>query len=226
MKRTLLASAAAVAVITTPAFADGGTSMRDGDYWYVGLSAGANDLHDISASTAFSWIYNTDFDTGYALSANVGYRWPTGLRAEVEFTYRDNNVSSLVANPGGPASSPDGDVTQYTLMANVLYDFHVLDDVNLSLGAGLGASDASFDIHGYGVPVIVDAGSSNWSFAWQLIAGASYSMSPDTEFFVEYKYMRNDNLDVTTFPTGIPLGDTVDAQNQTVSLGIRLALGR
>ncbi|MBI1214013.1 MAG: outer membrane beta-barrel protein [Alphaproteobacteria bacterium] len=229
-KFALLATTAAVAFAVAPANADDRMTPED-NHLYVGLSAGGNWLHDTSAATAFSSTVSIKFDTGYALVANVGYHWSNGLRAELEAAYRDNTLGQIADTT--PLGRPDGDVTQFSLMANALYDVRLADDIDLSLGGGIGAADARIDLKSCGGPgscptvqqLIVDAGN-DWSFAWQLLAGLSYAMSPNTDVFVEYRYMRNDNHDVITYPNGTPLRQSVDLQNDTVTVGIRLSLGR
>ncbi len=224
MRKTLLASVVLVAMAATPALADGG--MSAGGYWYVGVGGGVNMLQSTNIGTAFGNTLDTDFDTGWALMANVGYRWGGGLRAELEGAYRKNNAGSIMDVGFGPVTNVDGDVTEFSLMANLLYDIHLGDNLSLTLGGGIGAADSQVQISGFGVPLIVDTGSNNWSFAWQLLSGVSYSMSPNTEFFVEYRYFRNDNHDVTTFPLGTPGFESIDLESQTATFGIRFALGR
>src|SRR5262249_27045163 len=152
----------------------------------------ANWMQNESVITAFSSTISTNFDAGWALSAQVGYRFHNGFRTELEFAYRKNDVDSV--NQGGPAPDASGDVSQTSLMANVLYDIHLTDDFSLSLGAGAGMAGANIDVHGFGVPLIVDKGD-GWGFAWQLIGGVNWSLSPNTEFYAEYHYMRNDRHD-------------------------------
>lgn len=221
MKKTLLATAAALAMTASPAAADG--AMTGCGCWYGGVSAGANWLEGQGMETAFSGVVTPDFDAGWAISAQAGYRFQNGFRGELEVDYRKNKVDSI--DYFGPVAGPDGDVSQTSLMANVLYDIRLDDNFALSLGAGVGLANASVDISDNAGRLIVDKGD-GWGFAWQLIGGVSWSLSPNTEFYVEYHYFRNDRHDVTTFPDGFPLDDGMDLENSTAMLGVRFAFGQ
>jgi opacity protein-like surface antigen len=224
MKRVLLASTALLAASLAPAFADGG--MSNGGSWYAAIGGGANLLGTPSLDNAASTRkLEPDFDTGWALSGSVGYRWTCGLRTEVEASYRRNEAGSTHTAVFGDIDL-DGDTSQYAVMANVLYDFRVGENLTLSLGGGVGLADADTQISiGPTWPYISDLDHS-WSFAWQLIGGVSYSLSPNTEFFVEYHYFRNDGNDVITNPMLVPLETGMDMENQTVMVGVRFAFGR
>jgi opacity protein-like surface antigen len=223
MKKILLASAAILAVSAMPAAADGAPTMTGCGCWYAGLSAGGNAMQDETAITAFSGTISTSFDTGWALSAQVGYRFENGFRTELEFAYRKNDVDSV--DYFGPVTDASGDVSQTSLIANVLYDIHLTDDLSLSLGAGAGLAGASINVEGLGGPLVVDKGD-GWGFAWQLIGGVNWSLSPDTELYAEYHYMRNDRHDVTTFPAGFPRDTGMNLENSSAMLGVRFAFGR
>jgi OOP family OmpA-OmpF porin len=223
MKRLLLASAAALAVSAAPAMADGAPTMTGCGCWYAGLSAGGNWLQNETVITAFSGTISTDFDTGWDLSAQVGYRFENGFRTEIAFDYRKNDVDSI--DYGGAVTDASGDVSQTSLMANVLYDIHLTDDFSLSLGAGAGLAEANIDIQGLSQTLVKDKGD-GWGFAWQLIGGVNWSLSPNTEFFAEYHYMRNDRHDVTTFPSGFPRDTGMNLENNSAMLGVRFAFGR
>lgn len=221
MKKALLASAAALAMAALPASAEG--TMTGCGCWYGGVSVGGNTLQGQSLLTAFSGTLSADFDTGWAISAQAGYRFHNGFRGELALDYRKNNVDSI--DYFGPVGDADGDVSQTSLMANVLYDIPLGDDFAVSLGAGVGLASANIDITGLSDSLIVDKGD-GWGFAWQLIGGVSWSLSPNTEFYAEYHYFRNDRHDVTTFPNGIPRDVGMDLENSTAMLGVRFAFGQ
>ncbi|MBI1211687.1 MAG: outer membrane beta-barrel protein [Alphaproteobacteria bacterium] len=224
MKNALLASAALLVVASLPAQADG---VRNG--WYVGGSIGANWLQDVSPLTFSSDHLNTDFDTGWAMTAAVGYRCLGGFRGELELAYRKNDVNSIYEAPN--SSSPihhthvGGDATQFSVMANAAYDWQVAPRWAVSVGGGLGIVQADFDSSGSGIRLVRDA-EDDWTFAWQLIGGLAYSVTDNTDAFVEYRYFANDTHDVVTYPNGIPLRSSVDLNSNTVSVGFRYALAQ
>src|SRR3546814_8728623 len=57
-----------------------------------------------------------DLDDDWAAVGALGYAFGHGLRGEVEFGYRQNDVGSI----GGAAAS--GDFKTYSVMGNILYD--------------------------------------------------------------------------------------------------------
>lgn len=224
MRNALLASAALLAA-SMPAMADETLSG-----WYVGGSLGINWLQDTNPHTFISSdALNTGFDTGWALMANVGYRFTGNVRAELELAYRDNDVNSIYEAPNGITpinhTHVGGDVTQFSFMANALYDVQLIQNWTVSFGGGIGVVEADVDASGSGIRLIRDA-EDDWSFAWQLIGGFGYAVTPNTDAFVEYRYFANQDHDVVTYPNGTPGRDSVDLNSHTVSLGFRYALGR
>lgn len=220
MKRTLLASVALFAITTTPATAAGN--------WYIAGGIGANWVQDTNPFTFYGDTLDTEFDTGWILTGSLGYRWAEGFRGELELGYRKNDVDSIFESPNGgfpfTHTNVSGEVTQFSLMANALYDIRLAEHCVLTVGGGIGIADDEFDASGSGSILIVDA-NDDWSFAYQAIAGAAYDVSPRTQIFIEYRYFVNDGHDVITYPPpNIPLIDEVDFENHSVSVGVRFAI--
>ena len=220
MKRVLLTSAAIVTLAASPAVATPG--------WYFGVAGGANWAQDTSPLTAFGDHEDTQFDTGWALAGTFGYSWLAGYRGEIEFAYRQNDLDSVFESPnrGSPFfhTQLSGDLVQFSVMANALYDFQVADDFVLTVGGGIGVAEARLNASEANVSFI-RSGSNSFTFAWQLIGGAAYQVTDATQVFVEYHYFANDNHDVVTYPGGTPLRTDFDADSSTVFLGVRLGLG-
>lgn len=118
-----------------------------------------------------------NFDTGYNVNAAIGYSAATNVRAELEV--------------GFSAADADGDaeVNTATIMANGYYDFTCLNwMVTPYLGAGIGAAHQRLD------------GSNNgWEFAYQGMAGASYSFSPTLAVTAEYRYTGTTDISDTSY---------------------------
>ncbi len=221
MRKALLASAVSLLAASSPAIADGTEDAGHG--WYVGGSVGVNWLQDTNASTFFGNSVDAGFDTGWALMANAGYRCLGGFRGELEIGYRDNNVGSLFVNPVHETHI-GGDVTQFSVMANAAYDWHFAPRFALSVGGGIGVVESDFDASGSGFRIVRDA-EDDWSFAWQLMGGLAYTVTANTDAFVEYRYFADQSHDVITFPNGFPWRDSVDLDSNTVTVGFRYALG-
>jgi OmpA-OmpF porin, OOP family len=224
MKQVLLASVAFVAIgAVTPAMAQ---DAPRGSV-YVGLAAGANWLGDTNPLTTGGDTLNTDFDTGWLLAAAVGYRWPGGLRTEVELGYRNNDAAGVFEFPNGGGgfthTNVNGGVSQFSVLVNAFYDFPVAENFSLTLGAGIGGASADVDVAGSSDLLI--EGDSEWGFAYQLIAGASFAVSPECDVFVQYRYFGNDGAVTTYPPPNNPLATELDLDSHGVLLGFRVAVG-
>jgi len=223
MKHIFMASAALAALNIASATADGLPTPSKQGTWYIGGSAGMNWVGNTDPATFFNFSLDTDFDAGWALMGNVGYRWSDeSVRTELELGYRDNNVGGIV-HGGAPLTNADGELEQFSLMVNVLYDIPLANDIALTLGGGIGGARTNFNASGGGDIVIVDSGD-DWAFAYQGIAGLSYAVSRQTDIFVEYRYLVNPSHDIVTYPPpNVPRAESVDFDNQTVAIGFRFA---
>jgi hypothetical protein len=129
-----LLGAAAVLALSTPANAGRLTS------WYGVFEGGASVTQDFDIQTFFTPLPVTatstlDTDIGWAALASVGYAYDNGWRVEMEGGYRHNEFNELIS-AGGVSAPADGSLGQYTLMANVLYDFPSASGVTLTVGGG------------------------------------------------------------------------------------------
>ena len=187
--------------------------------WYIGLEGGGNWNSDNDASFAtvppLFAPADVEFDTGWAALATMGYAFEnTGWRVEGEFGYRHNNVDAVGGLP------TDGELTSMTLMANVLYDFKLMDRLTLSVGAGAGAEHSTFD------DGVIDQ-DEDYNFAYQGIAGLSYAMSPRMDLTLNYRYLRTDESSYH----GAHLAHTDyyaldEGEKQTLTIGLRYDLYR
>ncbi len=225
MKRqtTLLAGAAILALAQ-----HAGASELRGTYAAIEAGAGWVSSERFFQATAVGGIittsatYDTDFETGWAIFGTLGYAFGNDLRAELEAGYRRNDIESLrELAPVPGALSPDGDLSEFTVMANLLYDFRLGDRLTLSLGAGVGADQANLDVGTLGFD------DSEWVFAYQGIAGLSYALGEQTQLVLNYRYLH---ADAPEFLRGIA-ANTVqhtsflgDLGKHTATLGLRFAL--
>lgn len=183
----------------------------------------------------------TDLDTGWTVLATVGYGFGGGFRAEFEAGYRDNDGGgNLSFRTPTPLATPFTglttvtapyavDLTEVTLMANVLYDISFGDRMSLSLGGGVGADQLDYDVSAFGL----SAGDTEWKFAWQLIAGLNYRVGSQTALYVNYRYLQVENVNNQFFPDVAVFGDSfqdatlITDENivkHAVTLGLRFDL--
>ncbi|MFM9862520.1 MAG: OmpA family protein [Micropepsaceae bacterium] len=222
LQRTLLAGAAVLA-LTSHASAN---ELR-GTYAAIEGGAGWVGSERFSQVTATSGVigtsatYDADFDTGWAIFGTLGYAFGNNMRAELELGYRQNEIESLrEIFPVPGALAPDGDLSEFTVMANLLYDIALGRHLTLTVGAGAGADQANLDAGVLGF----DDG--EWVFAYQGIAGLSYAIGDQTQLFVNYRYLQVDapEYTATTAPNTVQhtafLGDL---GKHTATLGLRFA---
>jgi opacity protein-like surface antigen len=114
---------------------------------YVGAGAGVNYLQesDIELSRSFggttaSRSGSAEFNYGYVGVLSLGYGFGNGVRAEIEGSYRENEVDSVSGFPGlaRPLRS-DGTARSYGIMANALYDFDLGPGAFVMPYVGVGA---------------------------------------------------------------------------------------
>jgi OmpA-OmpF porin, OOP family len=214
-KNVLLACAlglSAYAVVSADARTRHGQPMG----WYVAVEGGANWIEDADGLVDFpgppSLSFEAEFDNGWAVFAEVGYRWESNWRLELEVGYRANDVDCL-SLAGGPCNGFDADVVQFTQMFNLIYDIPLSDDLTLSLGAGLGGDFVTVD-----GPFFKDT---SFVAAGQLIAGLNFSLSDDIDLFVNYRYFIAEDPDIVISPFAEA---SFDDAKHTVSIGLRFDL--
>lgn len=215
-RQAALLGAAAFVALSAPADAARLTG------WYGVFEGGGNYIHDVEVGTFTPPAFPTDStvsaEIGWAGLASVGYAYTNGWRVEVEGGYRYNALESLVTG-GGLVTPMTGDLSQYTLMANFMYDFPSRGPVTFSLGAGVGADWGRIDTASLGTPLSSD----NVSLAFQGIAGLSVRMASWVDLVLNYRFLY-----VTGFEFEEPLvapnvfNVNTDAISQhTVTMGLR-----
>jgi len=215
-KLVLLGTAAALSVA-----AASHSEARNNQGWYVGIEGGANWVDDNDGFMGFTTTVPTtadtiSFDTGWAVLATVGYAFDTNWRLELEGGYRNNDIDLLSTFFGFTTNS--GDLTQISLMANVLFDVPLTDRLDLTFGAGAGAVYSDFS-----PPFGSDE--SDTSFAYQGIAGLSYALTDRLDLTLQYRYLHVNDPSFTVSHTGhTDVFALDDVENHTVSIGLRYDL--
>ena len=199
----------------------------------------------IPAGTSLEW--DTEFDSGFAISGVVGYAFDNGLRSEVELTYTRSGVKThsglaaggavidgvdvAVLTRGAPsAANPtvgqviadgQGDLTNMGVFANLFYDVPTGGPVSPYVGGGIGyvSTDVEYSPSGVGVADDKDGG-----LAWQAMAGLSVGLSESTDLFAQYTYRsRFDRAEVGLDLLPATLG--VESNQSILSAGVRFRFG-
>jgi outer membrane protein OmpA-like peptidoglycan-associated protein/outer membrane protein W len=212
---------------------------------YIGLGAGLNLPQQSSASVnirgaaAGTTSGRFDFDWEPAFVVSLGYAYGNGLRAEVEFSYRQNDAtgSSGFGLPG--AANTGGRLGTFGFMLNGFYDFDVGPGswITPYVGAGVGFMRVSADDIQRGV--IAGAATSvtqftqgEWVFGYQAIIGAAFpvpAVSPNFSLTAEYRYMAT--LDAETNAARFTAGGVargsgeLSNQNHAIFIGARYSFG-
>lgn len=127
---------------------------------------------------------NFDFDTGYTLGASLGYFFTPNFATEIEYAYRDADVTTRLRGGGGSVRVPnsnDGRVDAF--MLNALYVFDGMGAeaaVRPYLGGGLGAARTKLSVDGNW--------DTDWNLAYQLIGGVGYQVAPQWTLFAEGRW--------------------------------------
>lgn len=153
-----------------------------------------------------------EWDDGWGTLGSLGYAWGNGLRTELELSYRDNNASSIGNNDLG------GSVDAMSGMVNVLYDVDVGLPLKPYIGAGAGVSRVQFDNVGPAGGPTIDDGKTSW--AWQGIAGASYSLGQSTDLTLDYRYFSAPDVELGTTPDY-----ETEYNTHNIVLGMRFTFG-
>lgn len=221
-KAVLLAGTAALALAT---HAQAG-ELR-GSYAAIEGGAGWIGSERLAQATAVTGVITTsaafdaDFATGWAVLATLGYAFDNNIRAELEVGYRHNDLDRLIQLTTPAALAADGDLSEFTVMANLIYDIAIGDKLTLSLGAGVGADRANLDAVALGIA------DDEWVFAAQGIAGLNYAMGRQTQLFLNYRYLHVDAPEYTANIAANTVQNTAflsDLGKHTATLGLRFFL--
>ena len=213
---------------------------------YVGAGAGVNFLQesDIELSRQFGGTNaarngTAEFNLGWAGVISLGYGFGNGVRAEIEGSYRENEVDDITGFGGvfggGGGRRVDGTVRSYGVMANALYDFDLGPGsfVMPYIGVGAGYIWHEYDgvrVTGNGLRADIDG--SDGRFAYQAIAGAAFPIRavPGLALTAEYRFLGtlNPEVDARVIDVnGTRRGEAeVNNYNHSIMLGVRYAFGQ
>lgn len=196
------------------AYAPAGFAAPKGPF--VGIMGGANFTNDLDVSgTGVGLNRTTDTDTGWGVIPSIGYRYGNGVRTEFELGYRTNDVDSVSGVTTGA-----GEINAKSAMLNLLYDVDTGSRISPYIGGGLGYARVKYDnVRPIGAGRIDD---SDNVFAYQGIAGLSYSVSDAVELAAEYRYFATQDPDYKT-STGI--GVEGEYQSHAALVGLRWNFG-
>jgi opacity protein-like surface antigen len=209
----------------------GAQSASAGNY-YVNVSGGANWLHDDSfyntinaSSTGF--FFDNDPQIGFVLSAAVGTHLDNvlpDLRVEGEFAYRENDVQGSWTSytwDGDDSGSLDYQHSTYSVMANAWYDFAVMG-LNPYVGGGIGWAHSNVEgVYGGKSNELSDG---EGGFAWQLGAGLTLDVLPNTKMNIGYRYFQGPDVTVHSPYSGNDVTGDVSTKGDSVVVGFTFGM--
>ncbi len=184
--QSLGALALALALIV-PGVAHAADALPRG--WYLDVGGLANFETDADSKLAGT-TDKIKYGTGWGVSAGYGYAFGNGLRAEMEVTYRSNDVDKVTGV--GTTAKSDGSINNTSFMGNVYYDIATGTRFTPYVGAGIGPAVVTADkirtVNGHTVD------SSRVAFAYQGIVGVSTAIDDHWSIGTDYRYYRTTDV--------------------------------
>jgi len=184
---------------------------------YISLGAGVNIMQDEKVNSIGGVKSSNNLQTNLGAAGVVagGWGFGNGLRAELEFDYRYNDLNKITGPGGG---SINGNEQKYGPMANVIYDFNGLTPwFTPYAGIGLGWQFIPLKVTAGGASTTKTSG----NVAAQAILGAAMPIPAvaGLSLTAEYRFLavageRN--------YSGVRLGDDF---NHSVLIGLRYEFG-
>lgn len=189
-----------------------GASKSLGDRWYLVGDVGGAFVPDIniksfnrSSSSAGLSNASIDLDTGVRFDLGIGYAITPNFGVEIASGLIWNSVDRVrgtITPPVGASqtlSGGSGDIYNVPIMLSGEFRLPIAKDVNLILGAGIGAvwSDASIsDIRSSGLPAArASIDDNDWGFGYQANIGAQWVLTSNLSLGVGYAFLGITELD-------------------------------
>lgn len=180
---------------------------------------GSSTLTETGPNGAGSGL-RAEFGGGSGWGGDFGWRYGNGWAAEIEWNYRSHNLDSL--SKAGLNLASDGDFASNTFLLNGLRRFPTGGAWTPYIGAGLGwVQEIDIDIKPIGGGV-ERSYSKSGEFAFQLIAGAEYAITPNWRLTADARWLRvgSVTLDNEVANSGGKAGP-LDYNPFSVQVGIR-----
>ena len=168
--------------------------------FYIALFGGANfsdTLHRQSVRDAGCTIdVDLDLDHGGYGGLEFGYAtaWSSGfsILVEIEGFYNNVGLDATARTDGRPVAAASGSVDSFAAMGNLLfhYDF---GRVGVYAGGGIGYATAELDDVSLSTRRATHDFDLDDGFAWQLVAGLDFALTPYLDLFTEYRFLSYEN---------------------------------
>jgi opacity protein-like surface antigen len=190
MKKLLMLAGALI--ISTPALAETNSDTIP-PWWYLSIGAGVTHTSDADWS-GFGLSGDIGIDRAANLSGAVGARVWESVRTELEVSYRKADLSDISLDGAGSADA-EGDVKTWAALINAYYDFLPAQDFSPYVSLGLGAARHHGELDAIGGLGTPGTDGSDTVFAYQIGAGASYSLTEKTALWGGYRFLGTSDPD-------------------------------
>lgn len=162
--------------------------------WYMQANGSYGWHNDSKFGINKKTIYSEKQKPGFGGSFAIGHIMES-WRLELEASHRESSSKSKFYR------------SNTSLMANVYYDFEVMEDISFYIGAGAGISSVNgkvktVEINKKSIQLTENKGNLDTVFAWQAMAGFSYALNENWDLITGYR------LFATAKPTIAKIGDT------------------
>jgi OOP family OmpA-OmpF porin len=186
--------------------------------WYVGVLGGVNLMDETDASFndnvgggELSDIL--EHKTGFGGGALVGYDFGS-FRLQGDLIYRRNKVESEIYD-GADEQFDSAATATVAPMVSVLYDIDTGTAFTPYIGAGVGGASVKVDYDG--------TSDSEWSFAYQGVAGVNYDITSNLLVGAEYRYFATPDVDGLSIDDGTQ--NSYETSNHSFFLGLTYKFG-
>ncbi|MEZ6094731.1 MAG: outer membrane beta-barrel protein [Pirellulaceae bacterium] len=190
----------------------GNGSKLCNEMFYLTIFGGNNMVDDLIDELSPT-ISGTTFDQGFGMKDGVlvggalGIYHGRNLRAEYELTYRTSAADEFFVDSAGPNGTigVDGDLSVFTGMSNVYWDFTNVPFRWFTpyVGAGAGFAYVDADFHNFNTPVLHRSHDNDSAIAYQWIVGGNKSLTQNVDVFAEYRVMQTANIDFQYNPVSL-----------------------
>ncbi len=234
LKTILFAAAASMAIAPAANAYEGLYGAIGAGLSYMGYE---NDVsNDSTSGGPFAFDSSSDYDNGIGVYATLGHAFGTGMRAELEFSYRASDITQIDPDGAGfsglPAGSISGDTTTYAIMGNILYDFTDFNDrFTPYVGAGAGFASIDHNIAGSlaggapTAPLSIAYGETKNTLAFQGIAGVAVGLAEGLALDISYRYFQPLKSGLEGTLNGAPAEFRVGSASHNLFAGLRWNFG-
>jgi OOP family OmpA-OmpF porin len=204
MRNLAIAMALSSTLLATPAFA------RDGAM-YIGGEFGVMRVDDIDIDIgAVENAVTVNHDYGYDGGIFVGYDFGA-FRLEAEGAYKRADLDSYTTTIRLPlegtvfAAGRDaggGSSRALSFMLNGMLDIGDDDGISASIGGGVGMARVKADRYRNFANATPFLDGSDWTMAWQLLAGVRQAISDNVDVTVRYRFFNTRTADLVAFNGG------------------------